>query len=316
MSRLSPRKKVSLQPEAAQAVPRGYTDEEEVKRDFSLWSTSDNIVFLPSRKPVKKLPCGLYEILQNPQIGLYFNRVKFSTENIIKFPDTESEEVIKEIETFWEREETFKSYGLSFKRGILLHGPPGSGKTSLIKLLIEDVINRQGIVIKFDHPGLFVDGMRILRTIQPDTPVVALMEDLDSLLECYSESEIINILDGVDRIEKIVFLATTNYPEKLGNRIVNRPSRFDRRFQIDVPSAAARKLFLESVMKDEDIKKQDIEKWVQDTDGLSIAHLKELFTSVVILGTDYDQALQNLKDMKLDISSGQSGESVGFGLNG
>lgn len=316
-------KRISLAAGNAQEAParpkrgdrEGFNDEDEVRRDYTLWSSADNVIFQPSRSPIEVLPPGLYEIMSNPNIGLYFNRVKFSTENVIKFPDTNSEKVIDEITNFWSKEDVFKSYGLSFKRGILLYGPPGSGKTSTIKLVIEDVINRGGVVLKFDHPELFSGGMRILRNIQPTTPVVVLMEDLDSILECFNESDVINILDGVDRIEKILFLATTNYIEKLGPRIANRPSRFDRRFKIDVPSDAARKMYFENVMLPGDVEKYgvDIDEWVEDTKGMSIAHLKELVTSVVILGTSYEETLENLENMKKELSSGSEDEgSVGF----
>lgn len=292
---------------------KGYSDEEETGGDFSLWNTSDGIVYQPSRDPTKVLAPGLYEILSNQQIGLYFYRVKFSTENIIRFPDTESETVVNEIVNFWGREAKFKEYGISFKRGILLHGPPGSGKTSTIKLIIEDVINRNGVVIKFDNPELFSAGMRIFRSIQPDTPVVVLMEDIDAILEIYNESDVINILDGVDRLEKIVFLATTNFPEKLGPRIINRPSRFDRRYKIDVPSPAARKMYFDSLVHARDIKNGtvDVDKWVADTNGMSLAHLKELITSVVILGNTYEESLETLAKMSKSVSS-EDGESLGF----
>ena len=116
-----------------------------------------------------------------------------------------------------------------------------------------------------------------------------------------------NILDGVDMIDKVVFLATTNYPERLGKRIINRPSRFDKRFKIDTPNKNSRKTYFEflfSKCKNAKVEEIDnIDKWVSDTDKMSIAHLKELFIAVVILGNDYDMALKNLKDMKKELDS-------------
>ncbi|MFK5088309.1 AAA family ATPase, partial [Klebsiella pneumoniae] len=78
------------------------------------------------------------------------------------------------------------------------------------------------------------------------------MEDIDATLEIYNESTVINLLDGVDRVDKIVFLATTNYPEKLGTRIMNRPSRFDKRFKVGYPTDNTRKIYLEHLIQDED----------------------------------------------------------------
>jgi len=125
--------------------------------------------------------------------------------------------------------------------------------------------------------------MRVLRQIQEDTPVVVIIEDIDSFLEIYNESEILNVLDGVNEVNKVVFLATTNYPEKLGARIVNRPSRFDKRFRIGYPSKTSRRMYFEHLIGegDENKLKQkisdlnlDLDRWVEDTDEMSVAHLR------------------------------------------
>lgn len=195
-----------------------------------------------------------------------------------------------------------------------------SGKSCTIQLIMRDVVERGGVVIKFAHPTLFVEGIRKFREIQPDTPVVILMEDIDSILEMYSESEVLNILDGVNQIEKVVFLATTNYPEKLGARIINRPSRFDKRFKIGHPNEESRRLYFEYIIGKEKIKslKIDLDKWVEDTEEFPIAHLKELFTAVVILGDEYDDAIEALSCMKEEAPNSANDEQrkqMGFGGN-
>lgn len=279
------------------------------EQQFVQWTTSDGKAFFPASRSVQKLEPGLYEI-HTSQSGLFFNQVSVGTEGLLKFPETASEKVIKEIETFWEREELFKKHNLAFKRGILLWGPPGSGKTCTIKLAINDVVKRQGIVVKFTRPEIFAEGMRVLRQIQPLTPVIVLMEDIDSILEHYCESDVINILDGVDMIERVVFLATTNYPEKLGARILNRPSRFDKRYKIGMPNETSRRIYLRSLMTAK--KEIDLDRWVKDTEQFSIAHLKELFIAVVFLGDEYDDALKTLKNMGQHISSEHDGEKMGL----
>jgi len=189
-----------------------------------------------------------------------------------------------------------------------------SGKSSTIQLIMEDVVKRDGIVIKFTDPYLFIDGMRVLRQIQPDTPVVTIIEDIDSTLELFNESEVLNILDGVNEIRKTVFLATTNYPEKLGARIVNRPSRFDKRYRIGYPSAESRKLFFSHLLRTKSEKELgiDLDQWVKDTDEMSIAHLKELFVAVVILGDSYDEAIKTLKSMKECLEDKEYDTAMGF----
>jgi GTPase SAR1 family protein len=300
--------------------------EPEVNEDLSRdqlgklcqWTTGDNKRFIPSGLTKESLPPGVYEVHHSSQIGMYFEKIPVRTEGLIRFPQTNSERVLKEIETFWNKEQIFKDFKLAHKRGIILWGPPGGGKTCTINLIMKDVVDRGGVVIKFTQPALFIEGMRILREIQPTTPVVVLMEDVDSIIEHYEESQVLNILDGVESVQKVVFLATTNYPEMLGPRILNRPSRFDKRFKIGYPNDESRQMYLEHLCGDhkpEDLN-VDIKKWVKETKNFSIAHLKELFVAVVILGDDYKEAIENLRLMKEHISSEDDEEkNMGFGLH-
>jgi hypothetical protein len=280
--------------------PVEENDEDRKAEGFIQWMTSDDRIFSPASKNVKKLKPGFYEIGSTMQ-GLYFEKVTLTTEDLVEFPETTSQVVIDEIEKFWEEEKKFRQNKLAYKRGILLYGPPGSGKTCTIKMILDNIVKRGGIAVKFDDVNMFKSGMRVLRRIQEDTPVVALMEDVDSILRYNSESEVINILDGMNGVDKVVYLATTNYPEKLGSRIMNRPSRFDRRYFIGMPNAESRKIYLSKKLQGKD---QNVEKWVSDTEGMSIAHLKELVVAVTILDNEYDESVNILRDMKKKVDSG------------
>ena len=279
---------------------------EDEKNNFgkmSQWTSSDGIRFFPAGHTVPQLQSGVFEIKYCNNRGHYWEQIPVKTEGLLRFPDGNSEKVIQEIQNFWEREQLFHDFGLAYKRGIILWGPPGSGKSSTIQIIIADVIERGGVVFKFNiMPSLFLEGVRIFREIQPETKIVILMEDIDSILDDYGESDVLNILDGVDRIEKVVFIATTNYPELLGDRIINRPSRFDKRFKMPHPNSKSRKLYFEHLFKQHESIKNvyNINKWVKDTDNMSIAHLKELFVAVCILGEKYEDAISVLQAMVED----------------
>lgn len=302
--------------------PPRYIDDdyEDLREDYDFdlnyvqWGSSDGIHFTPSTKTVRRLPPAVYEVAHDPQLGLHFEKIPVKTEGLIKFPGTKSSKVVAEIQSFWERESLFAEYNLTYKRGIMLFGPPGSGKSCTIQLIMQDVVKRGGIVVLFTNPLLFIDGLRNLRKIQPKTPIVTIMEDFDALMERFNESEILNILDGVHEVHKVVFLATTNYPDKLGPRVMNRPSRFDKRFRIGFPSAVSRKLYFEVLIGKENIPKLniDLDRWVKDTDRMSIAHLKELFVAVTILGDKYEDAVKTLKKMKEGVDDRDVNSGMGF----
>jgi Cdc6-like AAA superfamily ATPase len=300
----------------ADAIVREVELEQNYINGYAQWSTADEGVFVPTSKTVPVLAPGVYEVRMSQTLGLHFVKINTRTEGLLRFPDTKTETIVNEIQKFWEREAIFKEYKITYKRGIIMYGPPGSGKSCTIRLLMDDVIARDGIVIRFDNPHIFIEGIRVLRKIQPTTPVVAIMEDIDSLLDNYSETEVLNILDGVNEVSKIVFVATTNYPDKLGDRIMNRPSRFDKRFNVGFPTMKARQMYIEHLAGGVEKAKTlniDTEKWAKDTDKFTIAHLKELFVAVVILGDTYEEAIKSLTKMKEDVTS-ENGE-MGFHVN-
>jgi SpoVK/Ycf46/Vps4 family AAA+-type ATPase len=275
---------------------------------LSLWSTPNNRTFYPVASTQDTLPPDLYDIgVANGQI--MFSRMNYSTDELIRFEESQIEKVLNEIDAFWGREDMFKEFGMAHRRGVLLYGPPGSGKSCTIKLIVNDVIDRGGIAINFRDPTSFTLGMRVFREIQPDTPVVAIMEDVEVIAR--HGSDVLNILDGLERFEKIVFLATTNYPEELEPRIKNRPSRFDRRYKIDHPGDKSRRMYIEFLQaKSDKIEKIDVDRWVKDTSGMSIAHIKELFISTRLFSYDYDDALKELRSMENNISSEQFGRKI------
>lgn len=299
--------------ETASSIPPPSTG--HVPLGLCQWADAGGKRFVATGRTQATLDPGVYRIDSSPDVGLYFEKVEGRLEGLLRFPDSTQDEVLSEIQRFWERGQTFAQFGLPHKRGILLWGPPGGGKTSLVRLLSRDVVERGGIVVQFTSPYLFTEGLRRLRRIQPTTPVVSILEDFDSLIENHCESDILNILDGIERFEKIVHLATTNYPEKLGPRIVNRPSRFDKRFRVGLPSLEARTLYMDYLLGDHDLPgtvRTALEGSPADTDGFSIAHLQELFTTVAILGNDYGDALKLLRGMTQPITSENERGRAGF----
>lgn len=277
------------------------------------WSSSNGQIFFPTSTTVDVLSPGYYEVGNHDQLGLYFEKVPIKLDGILRLSESIPEKILNEVQTFWMKEDVYRKHDITYKRGIILYGSPGGGKSTILQMVSKDVIDRQGIVIKFTYTSLFKAGYRKLREIQPEVPIVVLMEDIDALIRSNSESEVLNILDGVDKLHKVVFLATTNYPEELGDRIINRPSRFDRRFCVEAPVEESRKKYFEFLNKETQNENVDCAGWAKKTEGFTISHLKELFVAVAILGNSFDDTLMMLKRMDIRPSSDNDRKkSVGF----
>lgn len=268
------------------------------------WATSNDTHFQPIGRSCAALIPDAYTIEENNG-QIIFCRFDLKTDNLLLLPGTVITEVVNEIDKFWDLYDHYKKFKINHKRGIILGGPAGSGKSCTLKMVAENVINRGGIVIQYTNPELLLAGIKAFREIQPTTPIVVLMEDLDAIVSQsrHGQSVILNILDGVlsDALDRIVFMATTNYFEILERRLTNRPSRFDRIFIVENPNSEARLCYLQHLLKNDTAYSLDLKKVAAETDGLSFAHLKELVTSVVIMGNKYEVVLAIIQKMAEDV---------------
>lgn len=295
---------------------RAYDDEPTMpeKGHFVQWAKNGN-GFVPATQTFDTLKPGAYGIVFVNDIAT-FVQLSVVTDDLVRLPDSKSDEVVSEIQKFWTLEETFRKYGYNHKRGFLLHGPPGSGKTATVTTVIAQMVERGGVVVVADgetHPNTMALMLSRFREIEVKRPLVIIMEDLDALIKNYGESDILAILDGEKSVSNAVFIATTNYPEDLDGRITNRPSRFDRVVEIPVPNAESRKIYFES--RELGINEEEIAKWVKATEGMSIAHCKELVVAVMCFGDTFEAAIARLSKMKRAPQSNDKGRSMGFGAD-
>ena len=96
---------------------------------------------------VKTIKPGVYKINDEykciPQ--------NLANDELCLLPGSKIEEILAEADSFWERKEVFKEYNFIHKRGILLEGPAGTGKTSIINLLCEKLVNSGGVVFLINN---------------------------------------------------------------------------------------------------------------------------------------------------------------------
>ena len=284
---------------------------DDIAQNAKMWSVTGQAYF-PSDYTVKGLPPGYY-VVENCNRGLYFQKTPMNLDDLLVLPDTASGEILKQIEFFWTREQQFRKLGFLWKRGILLHGPAGGGKTSTLQLLSKRIIEKGGISVYLKNPYNTAKGLVILRRIEPTRPIIVLLEDIDALVKDHGESEILAILDGELQIDNVVFIATTNYPEDLDKRLINRPSRFDIVMEIGMPTTEARRVYLETKNPRLKENQKELDVWVKESRGFSVAHLKEMILAVEALDESFESVVKRLKTMMTQKPhSRDETESIGF----
>jgi len=283
------------------------------------WATTpDKSTWYGTSDVEELLESGLFRCAHSDKIGYYLQKIIIATDELYNLPDMVCGDVISEIREFWmdETRNELEKRGYLYKRGILMFGEPGSGKTStiqqLIKILIEDY---DGIAMFATQPHILTGCLQMLRRIEKDRPIVVIMEDFETLTEHgQHENEWLAILDGESQIDNVVFLATTNYPEKLDKRFKDRPSRFDLVTEVPMPSAKARAAYIK--IKEPDMAAEEIAEWVEKTENYSVAHLKEVIISVKVWKRTLQAALDRLNGMRKREASSEKTERQAKGKSG
>jgi SpoVK/Ycf46/Vps4 family AAA+-type ATPase len=239
-------------------------------------------------------------------------------DDLIDFAESLPGKILDEIETFWTLGQTFQRYGYLHRRGYLLYGPQGSGKSSVVHQVVHRIIVKGHVAVFCEHPGFLTRAMEIFRKIEPDRPLVCIFEDIDAIIEMHGDSELLAWLDGSHQINKVINIATTNYPERLDRRIVSRPRRLDRIIKIESPTAAMRETYLGRKLP-ELVARGEIRHWVDLTEGLSFAALAELVISVACLGNNLEETVKLLRQLEDHNPSSKEFDrpaSMGFALRG
>jgi SpoVK/Ycf46/Vps4 family AAA+-type ATPase len=293
---------------SAPPAVKSAEDKAALPGNHTMWAVAGDSYF-PCETTCKTLPPGQYLIQHSQAQGIYFQKKTVTLDGLLQLPDTNMKRVIDSIEYFWDRESAFREHGFLWKRGIMLYGPPGSGKTSLLQRLSQRIIERGGISIYGTIPQLDSEGLRIVRKIEPHRPIVMMIEDIDSVTQSHGESHLLAMLDGELQVDNIVFIATTNYPGRLDRRLINRPSRFDEVIKIGMPTSEARMAYLLAKNPKLINDPAKMQHWVDKTDGLSLAHLRELVVAVECLGNDAEATIDRLRAMN-DIQLPDSAEEA------
>ena len=280
--------------------PRAKVASSEMK--VSQWSSVDGCI-IPVSNTMDRLDKGYYTIQFSNSLGMYFVKEKIELNKLYRLPNEATDLVLNDISKFWKLEDTYKKYSRVFRRNYLLYSAPGTGKTSLINLMCEELINvYDGIVFSLSTENqieAFPEAVRRIRKIEPDRKIIAIIEDIDSFTQGsgHLNTLLLNILDGNLKLGGLVTIATTNHIEYLEDRYTNRPSRFDRVVEFPLPNAESRKMFIEKTVLGDDLKKIDINEWVKKTEGFTIDHINELILLFFVFGHTEEEALNALFEM-------------------
>jgi hypothetical protein len=239
----------------------------------------------------KKVDPGLYCVEFSRDWGYYCKKLDIISDDLFIPKDSMVQPILDEINLFWEKKDVYKENKLVHKRGILLEGFAGTGKSSLISLLVTNLINKGGVVFKvMDEENLmaYLSFIRnSFRYIEQDTPIITIIEDIDRYER---EDVLLDFLDGKTSLNHHVVLATTNNTSAIADTFL-RPSRLDLRIELPLPSKETRKDYF--LFKK--ISEKLLDNYAEQTEGFSFADLKEVFITTHLLNYTLEDAINKIK---------------------
>jgi len=210
-----------------------------------------------------------------------YDSIKSATFDNLILPQTLKQQIQDDFQRFFDSRETYERYGIPWKRGAIFIGPPGNGKTHTLKALINQLSKPCIYVRSFEGNE---EGMaEVFKHARMVAPCLVVLEDLDSMINDTSRAFFLNELDGFRSNTGVVVLATTNHPEKLDAAILDRPSRFDRKYYFTLPADSERLSYIrkwnDELQPEMRVTEAVAIEIVQKTAGFSFAYLKELLVT-------------------------------------
>lgn len=201
------------------------------------------------------------------------------------------------VENFLASQEFYLQNRIPWKRGILLYGKPGNGKTSIIRTIMSAYPFKPVTIA----PGVNDEAVREAFTYAEDqSPALLYFEDLDSLLEKNVDiSSFLNLMDGISAKNGLLVVATANDIKKLKSNITDRPSRFDRKFEIPLPNQEMAYIYLKRWFGNLITTKKckELAKYAEKYE-FSYAYLKELYISSMFEALAHNRKSPTEKDVQ------------------
>jgi hypothetical protein len=186
--------------------------------------------------------------------------------------------------------ERLRATGRHLRRGVLLYGPPGVGKTLTVMYLASELRDRTVVLLTGQSAGAVGPSVDLATALQP---AMVVLEDADlvALDREFGPTnailfELLNAMDGLDEDHDVVFVLTSNRAELLEPALAARPGRVDQAVELPLPDATARRRLIALYGEGLDLMLEDESGIVAELDGVSPAFIRELLRRAALVAAE------------------------------
>ena len=224
----------------------------------------------------------------------FLDRPAVSRSDVI-LPDGVLEAIERQVLGVARHAGRLRASGQHLKRGVLLHGAPGTGKTHTVRYLLGQMDGVTAIILSGGALGRIGEACSVARVLQPSVVVV---EDVDLIGEERLPRmgpvighhpllfQLLSEMDGLDSDIDVTFLLTTNRPEILEPALAARPGRVDLAAELPLPDAGARRRLIRLYQGEVVLDLAEPEQVIERTEGVTASFLKELIRKAALLACE------------------------------
>lgn len=269
---------------------------------------------------------GIYSLkVENHEIVL--SPTKFNLNKHILSDYVHTQAITGQIDKFFSKLHVYEKYGVFPKRGILMHGPQGTGKSlTLSKACEKYVANGDTVVVYWPTDKLRAsyvkDFLKELEYNDKCKKLILVVEDIGGVSvdtggqKLQVEPSLLSILDNVESVFKIptLIIATTNFPENLLQNIANRPKRFDYLHEVGNPDGKARAKFLKFFSQDSASDEECNALLDKKYNLFSVAHIEEVVIRAELNEISIKESIEQVYNQSKIAANSFIEEKKGLGI--
>ena len=241
-------------------------------------------------------------------VDIKFAKIKQVSDDAIVLDRNIQEIIRRNVFLFHAHYEQLTAAGVSARRALLFHGPPGTGKTFTSHYIANHLRDKVTTFVATGHSLNRIETIcQLARLLQPSLVVI---EDMDLVfasreVNLYSTAlgEFMDQLDGFKSDDRVTFLMTTNAIDRVEEALKDRPGRINQCVFFGPPDADLRDRYLRMHLADAHADAVDIDEVVAMTDGVSQAYLKELCQRAVLISHDREEFVDSPQLRTADFES-------------
>jgi cell division protease FtsH len=222
---------------------------------------------------------------------VFHERPKLDRESLV-LPESTLDLIERQVTGIARQKDRLRGAGQHVKRGLLLYGPPGCGKTLTLRYLISRATEHTVVILSGGGLYMIRHAGALARLLQPS---IVILEDVDLVAQervampGFSNTvlfDLLNEMDGIEEDADVAFILTSNRADLLEPALAARPGRVDLAVEIGLPDEEARSRLIALYARGVELELRDPAPLIASTRGVAASFIKELVRKASLISAE------------------------------